>query len=144
MDEPKQSAARASGFVIPIALGILLIAYVWPEGDGWVAYSRLLGFRVEGRPLVWRAVGMSAVLLLPLFGVAMATSRRVTARRLPAVLGAAALLGVFEILQAISLGLFGGLVGLSIFLTGGGGVLLVVAALGAMDREIRESEGARA
>ena len=149
MDEPKQSTARASGFVVPVALTILAVAYVWPENDlGGATYSRLLGFQVEGQPLDKRTAGASIVVHLPLLFVAIAVARRVTARGRAFVLGAAALLGVAEVLHAAAFGVFGNYVGLPMWLWGAGGLLLLVSALGTMERErtaeIRESEGARA
>ena len=151
MDEPKQSTARASGYILPIALGILLIGYVWPEHDQQgvvnITYSRLLGFRVDGQ-WQWRSVAGTVVAHLPLFVVALAAAPRVTARRRALVLGAAALLGIAEVLQSIATGVFGEFIGVGMFLTGGGGVLLLVAALGTLDREpapeIRETQEARA
>lgn len=148
MDEPKQSAARASGFVIPIALGILLTAYVWPQDFGDVTYTRLLGEQVDGAPRNVRAAGATAVMHLQWLVVALAVFRKVDARRRAFVLGAAALLGVVELLYATAFAVFVEFAGFTTWLSGTGGLFLVVGALGAMDRygapEIRDGEGARA
>ncbi|HEX2296036.1 MAG TPA: hypothetical protein VHN37_12080 [Actinomycetota bacterium] len=148
MDEPKQSAARSSGFMIPLGLALLLVAYLWREDLGPATYSRLLGAQAEGEALDVRIAAVSIVANLALFVVAVASFRRATAVGRTFVCGLAALLGVHEILQSIAFGVVGEVVFGSMVLSAFAGLLLIVAALGATDRErtrqIRESEGGRA
>ena len=148
MDEPKQTAARGSGFTIPFALALLLVGYLWPEHGGGGTYTRLLGEQFDGAPRNMRAVAFSITMNLPLFIVAAATSRRVSAPTRTFVYGMAALLGIYEILQSAAVGIFAEAFLPSTTVTGAAGLLLLIAALGAMDRQrtaqIREFEGGRA
>lgn len=147
MDEPKQSTARASGFVIPLALALLLAGYLWPEHGGGSTYTRLLGERVDGAPRDVRVVAFSIATNLPLFIVAAATLKRVSSSTRTFVYGMAALLGIYEMLQVAAIAVFADGVLASMLMTGAAGLLLLIAALGAMDRErtsqIREFEGGR-
>ena len=152
MDEPKQSAARASGFVIPIALALLFAGYLWTEtgqqGSLTVSYSRLLGVRIEGRELPTRQLVGTVMAHSPAFVLAFAVFRRATARRCAFLFGAAGLLGFAELVQAAAIAIVGEFVGVSTALTAGGGLLLVIGGLGALERvrplEIRATEGGRA
>lgn len=152
MDEPKRSAAAASGYLIPIALGLLLVGYVWPEhgtqGPVTVTYSRLLGFRIEGAPLPVRQVAGTIVANLPWLAVLLASLRPMAPNGRSFVFGAAGLFGLAEMLQLITTALFGQLIGVSTLWLGAGSLLLSIAALGGFDRggepEIRETEGGRA
>lgn len=152
MDEPRRSAAQTSKWLIPIALGVLLLAYVLPveetNGGTTVTYSRLLGFRVEGQDLDPRLVAGNVVLHLTWLVVALLALRRTTAKERGVVFGAAAILGIGEVLYLIARLVYDQLVGMNAYLSGLGGILLIVGAvvgMGYVERpEIHESEGARA
>lgn len=151
MDEPRRSAAVASRYLIPIALGVLLIAWVWPEQDSsgpgplTVYYSRLLGIRFEGQGYEPRQVAASIVASLPWVAVAIAGLRRTTERGRLLVFGAAALFGLGEILVLVTSLFRDGFFGVGTVLSGVGGVLLIAGAIVGMGhREIREPDGGAA
>ena len=149
MDEPKRSAAAASSYLVLVALGLLLVGYVWPEhgqeGTLTITYSRLLGIRIEGTPLPLRQTAAIVVSNLAWLVVLVASLRAVTPRKRAFVLGGAALLGVFELLHVVTVAVFGEFLGVSVLWLGVGGLLLVVAAIGALTvTEIQETEETRA
>ena len=152
MDEPRRSPATASSYLIPIGLALLLVAYVWPvhdtQGPIDVTYSRLLGYRFDDQPLEARQVAGSIILHLTWVAVTVAALRRTTATGRAIAFGAAALLGLSEILSLTARLVFDQLMNASLFLAGAGGVLLIAGALVGMGRrdvrEIRGSEEGRA
>ncbi len=152
MDEPRRSAAAGSGYLIPIALAVLLVAYIWPvedtRGPITTTYSRLLGFRFNDQPLDARQVAGSILLNLTWLAVTVAALRPTTATGRSVVFGAAALLGFSENLSLAARLVFGSFVGVNAFLSGAGGALLMAGAVFGMRHrevpEIRESQEARA
>jgi hypothetical protein len=154
MDEPKQSAGTASAYMIPIGLVLLLIAWVWPEHDATgpaveSTYSRLLGFRIDGVALEARRILGSVVMHLGWVAVAVLALRRTSAPGRLFAFGAAALLGLGEILfffgSALARNPFLG--ASSVLAAIAGGVLIAGAASGFRRHgttQIRGSEGGRA
>ncbi|HYO61977.1 MAG TPA: hypothetical protein VEU29_08790 [Actinomycetota bacterium] len=152
MDEPKRSAAVASRYLIPIGLAVLAVAYVWPvrevQGPITTTYSRLLGFRVEDQSLHVRQIAGSIILNLGWLAVAVAALPRLASAWRGVAFGAAALLGVSEILYLTARLVYSQFVGLPVLLSGLGGALLVAGVIVGMGHtgapEIRETEGGRA
>ena len=152
MDEPRQSAAAASRYLIPIGLAALLVAYLWPvqetRGPITTTYTRLLGFRFDDQPLEVRQVVGTVILNLTWLAVALTALRRTTDRGRAVVFGAAALLGLSEILFVTSRLVFDQFVNSSLLLSGTGGALLVAGAIAGLGRaappEIRERGEGRA
>jgi hypothetical protein len=152
MDEPKRTVAEESKYLIPAALAVLLLAYFWPEQDvqGPVetTYSRLLGFRIEGQPVPTRRVVGSIVMHLTWLAVALAVARPLARRGRTMVLGAAALLGLDELLLILSVLLFDQFLGVSTLLgLIGGGLLIAGTVVALREREATEihaAEGGRA
>jgi hypothetical protein len=139
--------------LIPIGLGVLLIAWVWPEQDSsgpgplTVYYSRLLGVRFEGQGYDAGGIAGSIVGHLHWAVVAFLAFRPAARTGRLLVLGAAALFGLTEILVGARSLFHSDFLGISTALSVVGGALLVAGASVGAGRakapEIRETQEAR-